>query len=268
MKLGIISDEVSQDPDHAFRVIKKLGASFVEIRDVWGRNVATLDDERISELKNLAEKYGLNISNIDSYAFKTYIKAGLGDNLKTLRRAIEITKKLDLGFTRIFTFWWEGSLDRYLGRIVDLLGPAVDMASDEGVLLAVENEYSCMVGTGREAALLLERAGGRWLKVFWDPGNSFFARETPYPDGFSYVRDHVVHIHLKDACVEGGAFRFKPIGNGAIDYRGQLRDLAGWFQGVISLETHYTPPDGTKEEGTEESFKGLLTILRELGLEK
>jgi Sugar phosphate isomerases/epimerases len=268
MNLGIVSDEVSQDPDHAFRVIKGLGASFVEIRDVWGRNVVALEDQKISELKSLAEKYGLEISNVDSYAFKTYIEAGLGDNLKTLKRAIEITKKLDLEFTRIFTFWWEGSLDRYLGRIVELLGPAIDMASDEGVLLAVENEYSCMVGTGREAAQLLERAGGRWLKVLWDPGNSFFARETPYPDGFNYVRDHVVHIHLKDARVEGGAFRFKPIGIGAIDYRGHLKDLASWFRGVISLETHYTPPGGTKQDGTTESFKGLLALLSELGLEK
>ncbi len=267
MKLGVISDEVSQNPDHAFRVIKLLGASCVEIRDVWERNVATLNDSEVSELKRLAEKHGLEITNVDSYAFKVYIddEQGIASSLNTLRRAIEITKKLDLSFTRIFTFWWQDGLEKNRERISELLAPALDLASQEGVTLAVENEYSCMVGTGKEAARLLEIVRSRWLKVLWDPGNAFFARENPYPEGYSYIKDNVVHVHLKDACVENGSFKFKPIGAGKINYKHQLEELCRSFKGVVSLETHYTPTGGTREEGTTESFKGLLKILGEIG---
>jgi sugar phosphate isomerase/epimerase len=266
MRLGVISDGVSQNPDHAFRFIKRLGATCVDIRDVWGRNVAALNDSEVSELKRLAERHGLEISNVDSYAFKVYIddEQGIASSLNTLRRAIEITKKLDLNLTRIFTFWWQDGLEGHRERVIELLAPALDLGSQEGVTLSVENEYSCMVGTGKETARLLEIVGSRWLKVLWDPGNAFFARENPYPEGFNYVKDNIVHVHLKDACVENGSFKFKPIGAGKINYQGQLKDLYRSFVGVVSLETHYTPEGWTREEGTAASFKGLLKILTEI----
>ncbi len=263
MKLGIISDEISQDPDHAFKIAKRLGATHVEIRDVWGKNVCELGDSEVLELKKSAQRHGLEVSNIDSYAFKTYIddRDGHAQSLRILRRAMELTKLLDLRFTRIFTFWWQGGVARNLDRVVELLAPALDIASDEGVVLAVENEYSCMVGTGVETRMLLDAFKSPWLKVLWDPGNAFFAREEPYPQGYEHVRDNIIHVHLKDAAVENGAFKFKPIGSGMIDYFGQLQELDRTFDGVVSLETHYIPPNGTKEDGTVESFNGLLRIL-------
>ncbi|MEM4289051.1 MAG: sugar phosphate isomerase/epimerase family protein [Nitrososphaerota archaeon] len=266
MKLGIISDEISQDPEHAFKIAKRLGATHVELRDVWGRNVCELGERQVLELKQAASRHGLQVSNINSYAFKVYMddREGIARSLKALKRAVELTKLLDLRFTRIFTFWWQGGLSKNLERIVELISPAVDMASDEGVVLAVENEYSCMVGTGREARVFLDAVNSSWLKVLWDPGNAFFAREEPYPEGYEHVRDRIVHVHLKDAAVENGSFRFKPIGAGMIDYFGQLLELDRSFEGVVSLETHYTPPGGTREEGTAESFNGLLNILSRL----
>jgi sugar phosphate isomerase/epimerase len=266
MKLGIISDEISQDPDHAFKIAKRLGASHVEIRDVWGKNVCGLSENEVLELKKIAQRHGLEISNIDSYAFKNYIddREGHAQSLRTLKRAIELTKLLDLRFTRIFTFWWQGGLARHLDRIAELLSPALDLAADEGVVLAVENEYSCMVGTGGETRILLDKMRSQWLKVLWDPGNAFFAREEPYPQGYEHVKGDIVHVHLKDAAVENGAFKFKPIGAGMIDYFGQLRELGRTFDGVVSLETHYIPPGGKREDGTVESFNGLLRILQSL----
>jgi len=268
MKLGIISDEISQKPDHAFRTAKRLGASYVELRDIMGKNVCELSDGQVIELRHLASKYGLEISNIDSYAFKVNINDadGYRVSLEKLRRAVELSKLLDIGFTRIFTFWWKGGLELHLERISELLAPALDLASSEGIVLAIENEYSCMVGTGREARTILDRVSSRCLKVLWDPGNAFFARENPYPEGFSHVKDDIVHVHLKDAAVESGTFKFKPIGSGMIDFEGQLRALGSRFNGVLSLETHYSPPGGTREDGTVESFKGLVRILEELQL--
>ncbi|TRM79994.1 xylose isomerase, partial [Sulfolobus sp. D5] len=37
--LGIISDEISQDFEHSLKVISELGANFVEIRNLWNKNV-------------------------------------------------------------------------------------------------------------------------------------------------------------------------------------------------------------------------------------
>jgi len=72
-KVGVISDEVSQDFEHALRVISELGATHVEIRDLWGKNVYQLSDSELNEVKSLVNKYGLEVSNLDSFIFKTYI---------------------------------------------------------------------------------------------------------------------------------------------------------------------------------------------------
>jgi len=254
MKLAILSDEISQDFEHALKVIKELGVEYVEIRTLWNKNVVELSDAELSNVKSLLRTYGLKISHIASPAFKIYIhdEKSFKDHLKIIRRAIELSKMFDLNYTRIFTFWWQGSIELYLDLLVDRIKYALDIAKDEGVYLIIENEYSCFVGTGRETRMILDKVGSPWLKVLWDPGNAFFARETPYPVGYNYVKNDVMYMHLKDAIVEKGKFVWKPIGRGAIDYYGQLKEV---FKKdiIVSLETHYVPPGGSREDGTRES---------------
>ncbi len=268
-KLAVISDEVSQDFEHSLKVISELGATHVEVRDLWGKNISQLSDSEVNEVKRLASKYGLEISNLDSFIFKVYIwdDAGYEEHLKVLRRVIEVSKKLDLGYTRIFTFWWQGGLDKHLARLTERLSRAIEIAEREGFYLVIENEYSCIVGTGAEARRLVDALNSKYVKVLWDPGNAFFAREAPYPDGYEAVRGLVMHVHVKDAIVENGHFSWRPIGKGAIDYRGQFKALIDdGYDGVVSLETHYVPQGGSKEDGTRESFKGIVDILNELGV--
>lgn len=268
-KVGVISDEVSQDFKHALEVISRLGATHVEIRDVWGKNILNLGDSELNEVKRLVREYGLEISNIDSPAFKIYIndEESYRRHIEVVKRAVELTKRLDLGYTRIFTFWWQDSLRNVMGKLKEKFTPVIDIAEREGVYLVVENEYSCTVGTGAEARALVDALGSRYIRVLWDPGNAFFARERPYPDGYSMVRGLIMHIHVKDAVVENGHFSWRPIGKGMIDYRGQFKALIeDGYDGVVSLETHYVPPSSSKEEGTVESFNGIVGILSELGV--
>ena len=268
MRLAIISDEISQDFEHALKVVKELGVEYVELRTLWNRYVVDFSDSELHEVKSLVERYELGVSHICSPTFKIYIDndRDYEKHLSILRRAIEITKFFDLEYTRIFTFWWQGSLELYVDKIVEKFQPAIEMAEKEGIYLIIENEYSCFVGTGNELKLLIDKLKSRWIRVLWDPGNAFFARETPYPHGYSKVRDYVMYMHLKDAGVENGRFVFKPIGKGMIDYEGQLKDAIN-KNIILSLETHYVPPSGSREEGTRESFKGLMDVLRRV-LEK
>ena len=57
------------------------------------------------------------------------------------------------------------------------------------------------------------------------------------------------------------------MGGGDIDYLGQFRDLANeGFRGVASLESHYTSPDGSTDEGSRMCFEGIRRLLREADL--
>jgi len=265
LKLAIVSDEISQDFEHALKVIKELGVDYVEIRTLWNKNIVMLSDTELDNARSLIRKYGLTVSHIASPAFKIYIddEAGFKQHLQYLRRAIELTKLFDLNYTRIFTFWFQGDMEHYMDKLVDKIQQALDIAKDEGVYLVIENEYSCFVGKGAETRKMIDTIKSPWLKSLWDPGNAFFARETPYPTGYNHVKDHVMYVHLKDAMVVNGHFVWRPIGGGHIDYYGQLKEVVK-RDITISLETHYVPPSGSKEEGTRESFKGLMQILNKI----
>ncbi|AAK43130.1 sugar phosphate isomerase/epimerase family protein [Saccharolobus solfataricus] len=264
-KLGIISDEISQDFEHAVKVIKELGASYVEVRNLWNKNVTQLLDSEFSEMKRVVEKYGLIISNLDSPSFKIYIddEKGYKEHLQILRKVIELSKKLDIAYTRIFTFWYQGELRYYIDKLAERFNSAIDIAQSEGVILVIENEYSCFVGTGKELRTFLDKIRTKWVKVLWDPGNAFFARETPYPDGYELIKGDIMHLHIKDAMVKDGHFIWMPVGKGMINYKEQFRALRGSAH-VISLETHYRNSANDPEASTRESFNGIIKILKEL----
>ncbi len=65
---------------------------------------------------------------------------------------------------------------------------------------------------------------------------------------------------------EDGKLRFMRMGDGDIDYEAHLRALRDdGYSGVLSLETHYKPGNGTGEDGSREclaSLKAMLATLR------
>ncbi len=59
------------------------------------------------------------------------------------------------------------------------------------------------------------------------------------------------HVHAKDCRVEGHRPVWGPLGEGAIDWRGQIAALVrDGYRGWVSLETHWPGPDGNKLEGS------------------
>ncbi|TRM79482.1 xylose isomerase, partial [Sulfolobus sp. B5] len=216
-------------------------------------------------MRNLVVKYNLQISNLDSFTFKTYIddEKEYREHLNVFKKVIELSKRLDLTYTRIFTFWYEGELDHYLDKLIERLSEAIDIAKTEGIIIVIENEYSCLVGNGRDLKTLLDKVDTRWVKVLWDPGNAFVARETPFPNGYGLIKDHVTHMHVKDVKVINGGFKWMPIGKGSINYRNQLSAVKN-KPIVISLETHYRNDKNDPEESTRESFLGMKKILNEI----
>jgi L-ribulose-5-phosphate 3-epimerase len=87
----------------------------------------------------------------------------------------------------------------------------------------------------------------------------------PFPDGYSCVRDRVIHVHLKDMDGEGN---WTKMGTGVVDYQGQLRALADdGYEGVLSLETHYESPDSGLEGSTRESVAAIRVLCEQAGVE-
>jgi sugar phosphate isomerase/epimerase len=272
-ELGIISDEVTGDFSAACELISSWGLKHVELRMLWGKNILQLSDAEVAEAVTILQQHGLNVTAISSPVFKSpldglprvqeadFALAGsesLAAQLELLARACVLAEQFGTRLIRVFTFWREEWSDARLAEIVRQLGLAAEIARDHDVLLAIENEPVCMVGTGRELGLLghaladsLPADLNRHLGLLWDPGNALAGGEAvPWPDGYAALRGlPLLHVHLKDMIINAdGKPGFVPLGQGLVDYPGQLEALArDGYRGTLVLEPHYRPA-GMREE--------------------
>ncbi len=92
-KIAVITDEVSQDFGHACEVISHdFGMGWVELRELWNKNILNLDSGEVDEAHRILEKNQLRVVGIASPLFKTdWPGAALvGPKFSTMRRSVQI----------------------------------------------------------------------------------------------------------------------------------------------------------------------------------
>lgn len=265
-KIGVVTDEISSDLIEAIEIAKSWGLKYIELHSVWGKNICDVDDATLSKVIKIVRKSGMIVTNIDSLTLRCYLSNDkeYSQHIKHLLRSIEIAPLFDTNIVRLFSFWKEEDVEEKWSRIFEKMELPVKIAEREGIILGFENVSSGNIGTSSDLELLFNYFDSPNLKLIWDPGNAFAAgEEKPYPDGYSKIKDKIVHIHLKDAIFdEDGNRIWKPIGQGNVDYKGQIRALyKDKYDGVIALETHCTSANGSKIDGTKESLDGLMKII-------
>ena len=275
MQLAAITDEISQDFEHALDVLLEYSAPGAELRGLWGVNIADLTDEQALRARNALRERGMHVAALATPFFKCDLiqdaaairgrmhlaKArGMGEQLTMLRRCCELAHAFDTDLIRVFTFWRQGDLSPVIERqIVDAFAEPIKVAEEEDVTLVLENEHACYIGTGAEAARVLSEVNSPQLRAVWDPGNAYLAGELPYPAGYQEIRPFLRHIHVKDAVADGsGGYQWAVIGQGDLNYTGQFEALRkDGYDGFVSLETHYIPHGGTPEEGSRACLAAL-----------
>ncbi len=247
MKLAVFTDEVSQDLEVAIKLAMRYRLDGVELRTVWNKPVQHLSTADIDRIRRLLSERELSVAAIASPIFKCELddEAARRDHLDYLHNCIRIGKELGTDIIRVFTFWKRGPSEPVWDQIKHHFRPAVPIAEDAGVTLAIENEHTTYCATAAETARFAKEIGSPAVSIVWDPCNEVYADEgiNPYPQAYDLVRDLMVHLHVKDgARDEALGPRVTPVGEGSIDWRGQLRTLlnAG-YEGYASLETHWRP---------------------------
>ncbi len=290
MELGIITDEVADDLEVACRHISEWGLTFVELRMLWGRNVVELDEADVLRALALMRRHDLRVTAIASPVFKSPLdeqpRAQRADfalegvdsmeaQLELLDRACALANRFDAPMVRVFTFWREDWTDAVTADLVAKLRQAAEVARRHDVVLAIENEPVCLVGTGHELGRLCTALVDALppelvphLGALWDPGNALAAGEDPpYPDGYEALNGlRLAHVHLKDLRFdEAGHPVFVPLGEGRVDYAAQLTRLhADGYDGKLVLEPHYRPAGKTREEAAHACVVATQRLLAEL----
>lgn len=285
--LGVISDEVSQDFDHACQVVSHdFGMHYVELRELWGKNLFNLDDKQLAQAKGIVDKYQLQVSDIASPLFKVdwpgaprskFSPKGDAFNASftfdqqddVLEHSIQIAKMFNCERVRVFDFWRLDDQKPYRAEMNQKLLKAANTLGAKGLILVLENEPSCNTATGEESGKLLAEIQSPHFFLNWDPGNAQYHGEIPYPDGYSHIpKNRIGHCHAKDAIkkANGEGWEWAPMGGGVIDWVGQFRALMNdGYRHAVSLETHWRGA-GTPEESSRQSWKGMKEELAKAGV--
>ncbi|HEX6185620.1 MAG TPA: sugar phosphate isomerase/epimerase family protein [Pyrinomonadaceae bacterium] len=283
-KLSVFTDEITQDFGRALEIAAgEFGLGYVELRGLWGKNVMALDDRDIAEARGLLERHRLRVTSIAGPLFKVdwpgapvsrfsqRDKFGADftfeQQQEVLARGLELARAFRTDRLRCFDFWRLEDPKPHRAAMDGELRKAAERAGRRGVTLVMENEYACNTATAAEAARTLAAVKLPSFKLNWDPGNSAFRGETPYPDGYRLLpKERIGHVHCKDVVRNpDGTPAWMAVGRGLIDFAGQFGALKrDGYRGAVVLETHWRGA-GTPEESTRQSMAGLKELLRKAG---
>jgi sugar phosphate isomerase/epimerase len=181
-----------------------------------------------------------------------------------LEQSFKLARFFGTRKVRIFSYWRVADPEKAYPMMRDRLAKAAKVARQNDIILVLENEHSCNVGTGKELGRLLKDINSPALRGNWDPGNAAMLDEVPFPDGYDAVKGLFAHVHVKDVRKNSstGKKEWAPVGGGVIDWKGQMQAFHHeGYDGTMSLETHYLRADKNKVESTRESLDGLLKIV-------
>lgn len=281
-KLGIITDEVSQDLRVAAEFAVKHGLTELEIRSVNGKGPFEMEETDIREIKIIADQYHLNIAAISAPLFKCSIgdQQAYRAHIDSFARLAAYCKILDCKFIRGFDFWEEGAS---LQQRVDAYQPIIDLCKANGITCVIEYDPSVHSCTAAKTNELIAAIDSPYVKSLFDPGNGLWADENdmPYPNDYELLGDKIAHIHIKDADIVNGKIDAVKVGTGKVDYKGLFaRLLADGYSGCVMLETHYRKavvlteeqlklPGGAAfsagaYEASDESMEAILSIINQI----
>lgn len=265
-KLGAFTDEISQDLEEACRVLADFGAEGAELRGVWGVNIGEVSGEQVQRIKRVVEDHGIEVCSIGSPFGKCDLDdaAEVARHMDLLQRCADTARELGCRLVRGFAFWDRDQVaEKPWDRMLEAYAPVPAILEDRDILLGLENEAACYVGTAGHARRFIDALGCDRVKAVWDPANHVQDPQSegvpPYPDGYALLRDDIVHVHVKDAVIEpDGARPNVFLGMGLCGWPEQLDALKrDGYAGYISLETHVNPERFPEE--LRERYGRLLT---------
>ena len=278
-KLGVITDGISREFEHALSVMNETGLEYAELQYLWEKEVGDLNDAEIAKAQSLLKAHEMKVSCISRHNFAGMLvgdtEVGDGNynrHMDGLQRCIDMALELGTNVVRIMSFrremilfgssgadYWVTSTGAW-DKLLKLLESPVKLAEEKNINLVLETGNNAMVPSAWLGKKLIDDIGSDSLRILWDPANSLYANEPTYPDGWEALKDgYIGHFHIKDAKVNmpHAHVEFCEMGKG--DMAPYLDPLANEmklnnYNGYISLESVYRPDGGSFEDGYRASL--------------
>ena len=285
MKLGVITNGIDNNLEHALRVMNEFELTQAELQFVGDKEVGDLSAAEIDEVGELVTKHNVEVSCISRGIFGGMLLGPLTVDspeyqaqIDALRRCISMAKTLDCSLVRVMSFRkemiifgshgadiWNVSVGAW-DKLLELMALPVQIAEEEGVTLVAETGNNAMITSAYLGRRLIDELGSDNFKLLWDPCNSLYCNEPAYPDGYSELRDgYIGHIHLKDSLLDipKATVQCTALGEGhMVPHLEPLAKAlkADGYEGSISLESVYRPDGGTFEDGFRASIETMKRL--------
>jgi sugar phosphate isomerase/epimerase len=243
--LGIVSDEIAQDFPTALRHGLSWGITRYELRCLVSGRVPRVEKREVSSVAQLLRQENVRVTALSPGMFKARVTdaAALEDEiLNVLPASLDLAAQLEAPLLIVFGFQREENEPAdHINKAVDYMRRASEIAQKAGIRIAIENAPGFWCDTGRNTRALISAVGNPALGANWDPCNAYGTTETPFPTGYDALKDAIINVHAKDT-VKGSLIQCVPIGDGAIDWQGQVRALQrDRIVKHITIETHCQP---------------------------
>ena len=269
LRIAAITDEFSPDLEVALDAMQGIGMTGAELRVLWGKNIMNLSQDELNRARDLVQSKKMEVMSIASPVLKCVLpnapdvdtrfqqdifasKHTFEDQPQLTDHAFMIAKHFGAKIIRVFSYWRTVEPDKCFDAIARSLSDLADKAAKEDLIIGLENEHACNIGTAAETAPILKAVQHPNLKLVWDPANAFVGGENPFPGGYNLLpKDRIVHVHAKDCHMEGHKPIWGPVGTRHVDWKGQIAALlADGYDGWLSLETHWAGPGDDKKAGS------------------
>ena len=279
-RIAAITDEFTPDDlDAALTGMAAVGMTGAELRVVRRRNMIDLSNDEVDAVRATVEARGMEVISLASPLLKCVLPDAppldsrvqhdvfgsphtFEDQPVLTKRAFEIAERLGVRIIRVFSYWRTTDPEQVYPRLRDAMLALADEAAARGMIIGLENEHACNVGTAAEAAQFLATLDHPAVQLVWDPANAAILGETPFPTGYDLLpASRIAHVHAKDCYVKDHKPVWGPVGEMGIDWRGQIAALRrDGYTGWISLETHWTGPNGDKFEASTICGRNLFEL--------
>jgi L-ribulose-5-phosphate 3-epimerase len=264
-----ITDEFSPRLSEAIPVMKEIGMTAAELRVIDGKNILDLTDDELKRAKEELDSAALRVVSIASPLLKCALPNGppldsrfqhdvfasrhtFEDQPRLTNQAFRVAQLFCARIIRVFSYWRTIGPEACQDAISRALDDLAHAAARENLIVGLENEHACNIGTAAETARILELVSHPNLQIVWDPANALVAGEDPFPGGYCLLpKGRVAHVHAKDCHMNGEQPVWGPLGTRHVRWKEQIAALlADGYSGSISLETHWAGPDGNKLEAS------------------
>lgn len=285
MKLGAITNGISQDLEEALRVMQRDGIGWAELQFVYDVEMCHHTDAQYQQMKTLLGKYGVRVACIMKHVFNGMSVMDTetdGDayreQIRLLRKSIELARFFDADATRIQLYakhnvvFGSGGADKYLSggnrawaKLLKLMEPVCAIAGEEKIFMVMETGTGAFIHTAALAKKLIDDLRCPWLKILWDPANCLYSMEHPLR-AYDRAREDILDIHIKDIRVNKPLAEavYCPLGHGEMAQ--YIDDIAialrrDGYDRVVTFENQVIPPGATEREGWDcsvELFKAVF----------